>query len=86
MIVYKNGGTDYILMSNSRRGVMKLSTENLGSFKAITERVGSTQGVPYETVAELTGVQQLDSWDDRNAIILVQHEGGSMDLKTVSLP
>lgn len=86
MIVYKNGSIDYILMSNSSRGVMKLSTEKLGSFEAITERVGGTKGVPYETVAELTGVQQLDSWDDHNAIILVQHEGGSMDLKTVPLP
>lgn len=86
MIIYQNGGTDYILMSNSSRGVMKLSTENLGSFEAITERVGGTKGVPYETIEELKGVQQLDSWDDHNAIILVQHEGGSMDLKTVPLP
>ena len=86
MIVYKNGGSDYILMNNSSRGVMKLSTDKLENFEGITERVGGVKGVPFETIAELKGVKQLDSWDEGNAIILVENENGSMDLKTIALP
>ncbi|MEE8257231.1 MAG: hypothetical protein V3R60_05010 [Acidobacteriota bacterium] len=86
MIVYKNGGSDYILMNNSSRGVMKLSADKLETFEGITERVGGVKGVPYETIAELKGVKQLDNWDDGYAIILVENENGSMDLKTIALP
>ena len=86
MIVYKNGGSDYILMNNSSRGVMKLSADKLETYGAITERVSGVKGVPYETIAELKGVKQLDNWDDGYAIILVENENGTMDLKTIALP
>ena len=36
MFAYKKDGHDYILMAGSTRGVMKLSTDKLGSYKAIT--------------------------------------------------
>ncbi len=86
MIAYKNGGSGYILMNNSSRGVMKLSTDKLETFEGITEKVSGVKGVPYETIAELKGVKQLDNWDDGYAIILVENENGSMDLKTIALP
>jgi hypothetical protein len=85
MIVYNKGGQDYILMANNSRGVMKLSTANIDSFKPITARTDIT-GVPYQTIAELKGVVQLDSYDRTSALILSQAEGGSLDLKTIALP
>ena len=95
MIVYNKDGKEYFLMSNDRRGVMKLPTTNLGSIAAITARVPNdvagpsgvqgTAGVPYETIATLTNVQQLDKFNDQLALIL-QLNGGSLDLKTVPLP
>src|SRR5262245_5030275 len=86
MIVYNKDGKDYFLMSNDRRGVMKLPTGNLGSTPPITERVASeTAGVPYETISTMTNVQQLDKFSDQQALIL-QNNGGSLDLKTVALP
>ena len=85
MIVYGKGGTDYILMNNSSRGVMKMSTKEIHKFGGITEKT-DVAGLPYETIAELKGVQQLDRLDDNNAVILVQDESGSMDLKTIALP
>jgi hypothetical protein len=85
MIVYGKGGTDYILMNNSSRGVMKMSTKDIHEYGGIEEKTDIT-GLPYETIAELKGVQQLDRLNDDSAVILVQDEGGSMDLKTIALP
>ncbi len=85
MIVYSKGGVDYILMNNSSRGVMKLSTEKIDTYQAITSQTEVT-GVPYETIAELKDVQQLDLFDKANAMILVRSGAGSLDLKTVALP
>jgi hypothetical protein len=95
MFVYNKDGKEYFLMSNDRRGVMKLPTANLGSMPAITTQVPQnvtgpsgvqgTAGVPYETITALTNVQQLDKFNDQLALIL-QTNGGSLDLKTVPLP
>ncbi|MFN0105794.1 MAG: hypothetical protein ACKV2U_27365 [Bryobacteraceae bacterium] len=84
MIVYNKDGKDYILMANSSRGVMKLPAAKLETYEAITAQT-EKQGVPYETLAELKGVQQLDRYDDKSAVMLMV-DGGSMDLRTVALP
>ena len=85
MIVYQKAGQDFILMNNSSRGVMKLATSKLGAFPGITKQTEGA-GVPYETLAEFKGVEQLDLYDSQNALMLVRGEGGSLDLKTVALP
>ena len=41
--------------------------------------------MPYETIANLKGVQHLDKYDDANALVLMG-EGASLDLRTVPLP
>lgn len=84
MIVYRKNGHDYILMANSSRGVMKLSADQLDRYEAITAQT-EIRGVPYETIAGLKGVQQLDKFDDANALILTD-ESGSLDLRTIPLP
>jgi hypothetical protein len=84
MILYTKGGKDYILMSNSARGVMKIPTEDFASAKPLTAAVGGggTAGVKFETVKELTDVVQLDKLNDDHALILLKNG----DLKTVPLP
>jgi hypothetical protein len=84
MISYQKDGKDYILMANSSRGVMKLQASGLDDYKAITAQTEIT-GVPYETIASLKGVQQLDKLDDSNALLLMDNEG-SLDLRTIPLP
>jgi hypothetical protein len=85
MITYKKGGTDYILMANSSRGVMKMQANGLDKFRAITKPIEDKEGVPYETLAEFKGVEQLDKLDDANALMLI-NDAGSVDLRTVPLP
>ncbi len=85
MVVYRKGGANYILMNNSSRGVMKLPADNLEQFPGITKPT-EKQGVPYETIASLKGVEQLDRLDDSRAVLLVKSESGALDLKTIALP
>lgn len=82
MVVYSKGGKDYILMSNSTRGVMKIETAEFASLEPITKRVAGTAGAKYETIKELADVVQLDKLNDDNALVLLK----SGDLKTVPLP
>jgi hypothetical protein len=88
MIAYKKDGKDYLLMSNSARGVMKISTENISRTDGLTEPVrdGKTAGQPYETIKELDGVVQLDRLNDDSIVVLVQSSEGVQDLRTVALP
>ena len=83
MIVYSKGGKDYLLMNNSSRGVMKMSTEGIDGIEPITAQT-EMAGLKYETLAELKNVQQLDLYDRDKAVILAGE--GSLDLKTIALP
>lgn len=85
MIVYQKGGKDYLLMSNSSRGVMKMTTDKIDAMPSITSKTDVT-GLPYETISSLKGVQQLDSYSRDMALMLIASDGGSLDLKTVALP
>jgi hypothetical protein len=85
MVVYQRGGKNFLVMNNSSRGVMKMSLENVEAYEAITAPT-ELKGLPYETVASLKGVEQLDKLDDATALILVRGESGSLDLKSVPMP
>ncbi len=81
MIVYTKGGKDYLLMANSKHGILKIPTGEFATATAITAKTG-VAGVKAESVKELVDVVQLDKLDDGHAILLLK----SGDLKTVPLP
>ena len=85
MIVYEKDGTDYILMANSSRGVMKVELAEVVAVDAITQPVADTAGLKYETIEGLQGVQQLDRYDDNRAVVLAETDG-KLDLRTLQLP
>jgi hypothetical protein len=88
MVTYRKDGRDYILMSNSNRGVMKIPAVGLDVYQPLTARVPDKAGIPYETVTALTGVRQLDKVDDASAVVLVADAapGSAMSLRTVAMP
>ena len=88
MIVYEQGGKTFLLITNSARGTMKISTDKIEENAGITQPVGGggTAGQSYETIDSLAGAQQLDKLNDTHAIVLVQTDSGAMNLKTVALP
>jgi hypothetical protein len=87
MIVYSRGGADYLLMSNTSRGVMKIPTAPFASAQGLSNPVapGNTAGVPYETVADLKGVEQLDRVGADKVAILAKADAG-LSLRTIPLP
>lgn len=84
MIVYTKDGKDYLLMANTKHGILKVPTGEFGTAAPITTRTGLA-GVKAESIKELTDVVQLDKLDDNNALLLVKN-GTAFDLKTVPLP
>lgn len=88
MIVYEKGGKQFLLVANSSRGVMKVSTDKIEASESITEPVkdGGTRGLPYETVSGWSGVDQLDRLDQEHAIVLRRQEGGAQQLVSLALP
>lgn len=85
MFVYNKQNKDYILMANSSRGVMKITTDDIGTMEGITERVADKDGLPYETIEGWDGVVQLDRLDNQTAVILAETDNG-FNLETVPLP
>src|SRR5438034_879953 len=83
MIVYEKDGKQFLLLSNSARGVMKISTDSIEKQPALTEAVkdGGKAGLPYETVDSLKDVEQLDKLGNANALILTKGT-----LVTIALP
>jgi hypothetical protein len=86
MIVYQKDGKDYILMANSSRGIMKITTENIDKIEGITKPVAQKAGLPYQTISGLKGVEQLDLLDKDNALLLVRTGSGSLNLESIALP
>ena len=83
MIVYKKDGKDYVLMSNSARGIMKISTDKLAENTGLTSRVsgGGVAGQPYETISSWEDIVQLDKLNETHALVV-----SGTTLKSVELP
>ncbi len=87
MIVYKKGTQEFLLTANNSRGVMKIPTNTFATAAAITTPVDTeTGGVPFEKVASMTGIEQLDRLDDQNSIVIARASNGAAHLQVVPLP
>lgn len=86
MIVYQKGGKDWILMANSARGLMKISTADIDKVKGINAKITGKAGLPYETIANVKGIVQLDRLDKDHALVLVKADSGAMSLESIELP
>ena len=65
---------------------MKIPTEAFGTAPAITAPVKTeTGGVAYETVASMTGIEQMDQLDAQRSIVLARTPAG-LNLSAVPLP
>jgi len=85
MVLYKKAGKEFLLMSNTSRGVMKIPTDTFGTAQHIGARVADKAGIAYETIASMQGVQQLDLLDATHSLVLTRATAG-LDLQSVPLP
>lgn len=88
MISYEQGTEKFLLISNSARGVMKVSLADVEKNPGLTQPVsgGGTAGQKYETIKSLQGVQQMARYDEQHAAIITQDESGKTQLTTIDLP
>ncbi len=86
MIVYKQGDKDFLLVTNTARGVMKVSTEDIERAEGITSKVKDTAGQEYETIEGLKNVEQMDRLNQAHALVITKNESEHFDLHTVDLP
>ena len=85
MFVYEKDGAEYILMANSARGTMKISTKDIEREEGIEKPIEDKAGQTYETIDDLKGVVQLARLNTDHALVVIQNQSG-MHLKTVDLP
>jgi hypothetical protein len=86
MVLYKKDGREFLLMSNTSRGVMKIPTDGFASATPITQPVKTeTGGIAYETVAAMKGIEQLDLLDGSRTLALSRSDAG-LNLLAVALP
>jgi hypothetical protein len=88
MIVYQKGGKDYLLLANSSRGIMKMSTDSIASQESIESHVkDGTKGLGYETIEGWKNIEQLDRFDKDHALVLKRApEGSAVHLEALPLP
>jgi len=88
LIVYEKDGKEFLLLANSDRGVMKVSTENIETADGILEPVkgGASKGLSYETIAGWTGITQLAQLDSSTALVLRKVDAGAANLESLPLP
>jgi hypothetical protein len=87
MNAYEKDGKQYLLLANSARGVMKISTDTIDKQEGITTPIkgGGKAGLTYDTLKELQGVEQLDKVGASHALLLVRADGKAR-LETIALP
>jgi hypothetical protein len=88
MVVYDRDGKTYVMMSNSARGMMRISTEGIESNEGLTEPVkdGAAAGQNFETIEAMNKVTKMDRFGTNNIIALVQREDAGFNLTTFDLP
>jgi len=85
IVSYEKDGKTYLLIANSARGVMKVTTETIADQKGITEKVADKAGLAYETLEALKGVEHLDKLSPTQALLLVR-TGDAVGLESIQLP
>jgi hypothetical protein len=87
LLVYRKGGKDFLLMSNSKHGVIKVGTDGFATASPITARVVSaTGGVPFESIGAMVNVEQMDLLDAGHTIVISRGAAGGRNLMAVVLP
>lgn len=89
MISFKDSGVDYMLIANSDRTLMQISSEDLDKQEGVVK--GETRVMPYEStgvkylsIAEV-GILQLDDFDEQSYLVVQRNvDDGSLNLQSKS--
>jgi hypothetical protein len=84
MVIYQKGGKDFILMSNTKHGLLKIPTEGIDTVDPITAKTGP-KGLKAENIKSAEPVVQLAKLNDKQAVVLTT-AGKAINLDTIELP
>jgi hypothetical protein len=85
MVLYSKDGQQFLLMANTRHGVLKIATDQFGTAAPIKDPVAGTAGVPAEKITSMTDVVQLDLLDSTHSIVLQKASAGPVNLQAFVL-
>jgi hypothetical protein len=96
MIPYRKDGHDYILIANTRSGMLRLRTDHIESYQPLdTSTIIYTGGVPFDKI-HARHVQHIAQLDSSDALVLSGRRasgpdgeplpGEGLNLETVALP
>lgn len=86
MVLYNKAGHEYVLMANTRHGVLKISTDQFATASGLTTKIDTTAGVPAEKITSVTNVVQLSLLDATHSVMLMKTTAGAFNLAAVDLP
>lgn len=86
MLVYTKEGDEYLLITNSSRGAMKLAMNAMSGQEKLTEPISGVGGVPAESIEGYEGALQVEPWGSDKAVVLRKNDAGTHDLTTLMLP
>ncbi|MGB7329193.1 MAG: hypothetical protein WBD31_30205 [Rubripirellula sp.] len=88
LITYEKDGKSSLLMTNTARGVMKISTDDIQNAPGLTEKVsgGGTAGQSFETIVAYEGTAQLDKLSDQHAVVIIGKADETLQLVVMDLP
>ncbi|TWU49379.1 hypothetical protein [Rubripirellula reticaptiva] len=88
LITYEKDGKSSLLMTNTARGVMKISTDDIQNAPGLTEKVsgGGTAGQSFETIVAYEGTTQLDKLSDQQAVVIIGKADEVLQLVVMDLP
>jgi hypothetical protein len=88
LLVYRKDGKDFLLMSNSKHGVLKIGTDGFANASPITAPVGGTAGIPFQSITAMVNVEQMDLLDAGHTMVISRGTGpgAGRNLTAVVLP
>jgi hypothetical protein len=82
MVPYNRDGKNFVLMTNTKHGLIKVKLEGIEKVEPINAKVATTAGLTYDKITELKDVVQIDRLDGERFVYL--NKEGLLD--TVPLP
>jgi len=82
MIVYQKDGKDYLLLANSSRGMMKITTDQIEKRRALRP-LFRTRKVCRTKLSQAGRVWNSRSSDPQHALVVRRTEGGSLNLESL---
>ena len=86
MLIYTKEDQDWLLITNSARGVMKLAMNPIPELEGLTDRVPDKAGLEAEQISGFDGTLQIEACGNGQAVTLRKNSEDTLDLITVTLP